>query len=221
MFYYTVWRKSNGSEILTYDLTSKATAVLVQNVYQPKGLYVDTHEGNLYWIDNPPGIYFNIERVSLNDTRNRMLMIKGQNQHPFAIITICGKLYWTDIMNKAVWEYEPDLKLLRALKYFTVSVPYGLLHLTRYECSAIHAKSTVPETSTASILGCMGKECSTNGKYIPGSKSLDAKTDFGNSHSTTIMDKYENTPRLCSSPEASMCLNGASCVVLASQTHCM
>jgi hypothetical protein len=222
LIFYTLWKRSNESSILTFDPKTQKISVIVENVYQPKGLYIDANQNTLYWIDNPPGIYFNLEKISLLDHSNRELILKGQNQHPYAISVLCSKMYWTDLMNKVLWELKSGSKDFRLVKYFNNIVPYGVSLINSpnvEECKKIDSQEIESTTDSPTVVktkDCFGKKCAK--KEDKASKNSDSSVHKMIPASASIQT---NNPWLCSSSQESYCFNGATCVKLDTQVHCL
>lgn len=53
--------------------------IVTKDISQPLGVTVDEAYGKVYWTDDRPGIYYRIERCSLDGT-NRELLIHRTNQ---------------------------------------------------------------------------------------------------------------------------------------------
>lgn len=210
---YTVWRRSNESEILAYNLATHTTTSLLGDVFQPRGLHVDVAGDSLYWIDNPPGIYFNVGRVDLRglngQTADRTVLLKDQNQHPFALTLACSNLLWTDLMNKALWEWSPELKTYKQLMSFNNTAPHGLARLANPTCPPPNEMTTTQYPHS----------------MLPSPEESSVE-DIAPPPSTTIGENGVNHHQVsnissCEVEEERVCLNGAACFKIHDQLHCL
>jgi hypothetical protein len=87
--------------------------VFVRNADEPYGLFADkTH---LYWIGDPRGIYYTVERVSIansNETEEPSVIFKSSSRLPYSLVVNCSNtLYFTDVRYKSL--VKVDLSDLR------------------------------------------------------------------------------------------------------------
>lgn len=163
----------------------------------------------LYWIDNPPGIYFNVEQVTLSQTSGgevlaenfqRKLLLKGQNQHPYSLVVPCpSSIVWTELMQKVVMSWSPVTETYTTLlPSFNNSPPHGLALLSP-RCPITTITPALPSVKPSPTEELATKDAKVG---IPsGNKLLEIST--------------------CESWEKGRCLNGATCLKYKSTLHCL
>ncbi|XP_050300833.1 protein cueball [Anthonomus grandis grandis] len=70
----------------------------------PIGIAIDYKAQRLIWADRGEGIYYRIDSSDL-DGNNRQLIYNGTDIKPFGIAVDDLSVYWTDIVNNALWRF--------------------------------------------------------------------------------------------------------------------
>lgn len=74
----------------------------------PSGITIDQTSKKIYWGDMGEGIYFRIESSDL-DGSNRKIVYQSTHQKPYGIAVYEQMVYWTDVINNALWGLKKDI----------------------------------------------------------------------------------------------------------------
>jgi len=176
--------------------------VISTNLYRPQGLYADkTH---LYWTDNPPGVYFTIERVLLSDWSKRDLLKKGENQHPFSLTAVCATtLYWSDTMSRSLFQMNIKTKETHVVNQFRGVKPFGLVSNILGKCDPL-----VNEVGIVMDVKKMTHIQSDSEEVVS------VASEHGKKNNSDVME-------WCGNWETIPCLNGASCLSVNRKIFCL
>jgi len=226
--YYTNWRKGEDAQILVYtglqnsSMGGGESRVYAKNLSQPYGLYSDsTH---LYWIANPPGVYYSIERLNFEDPEKIELLHKSSGRHLFSIAVKCSRtIFFTDVRNKALWKLSLINNNLTMVKYFRdENFPpsdVNLIDRGPLVCEDVQIEKNVEKVTVGQPV-CSGLDCDTVTTIDP--SKTDAKYNEHQNQSYNIA--LHATPKLlvenCTSQENS-CLNGVSCLKIDGRIFCL
>lgn len=88
---------------------SNREVIIDTDLKMPSGIAIDYRNNRLYWVDMGEGIYNKIESSRL-DGKEREMVYNGTHTKPFGIAVDDSSVYWTDIINNAIWRLEKTFR---------------------------------------------------------------------------------------------------------------
>lgn len=83
---------------------TKRMIIAKEGIHDPSGIVVDQLVDRVFWLDDTTGIFYAVESANL-DGSDRQLVVKDKHQTPLRLAVTEDSIYWTDLVDKAVWKY--------------------------------------------------------------------------------------------------------------------
>lgn len=129
IFRYIYWTNSDISnpsiERATLDGLNREV-LISDNLFMPTGITIDQDTKKIIWAEKLQGIYYRIASANLNGSQ-RKVVFEGTHQKPFGIAVDKESIYWTDLINNALWRKRKSVKESPEKLRIFDKIPMGLV----------------------------------------------------------------------------------------------